>query len=133
MKLKKLLLLALATGPAFGFTAWADTAPAENMAPSLRPTKVVKPVYPDLARLKGIEGTVVLDVLVDASGTVVTAGCQEKDTNPLLLKAAVDAVQKWSFEAKGEALENGYMVVRVPIEFALTPANALDTSNIASR
>jgi protein TonB len=128
MKLKKLLLLALASSPALGFTAWADTVPAENTPLALKPTKIVEPAYPDQARLKGIEGTVMLEVLVDPAGAVIAAGCKEKNTHPLLLKAAVDAVQKWLFEGTGDVA-----VVRVPIQFALTRADALDTSRIAAR
>ena len=55
----------------------------------------VVPVYPDLARRAQIHGTVRV-------GVVVTPGGKAKFTqviggNPLLAKAAVDAIEKWKW------------------------------------
>jgi TonB family protein len=55
----------------------------------------VAPVYPDLARRAQIHGTVRVGVVVAPSGkaklTQVIGG------NPLLAKAAVDAIEKWKW------------------------------------
>lgn len=56
----------------------------------------VAPVYPELARKMGLTGTVKLQVLVSANGSV-------KDTkviggHPILVTSAVEAVKKWKFE-----------------------------------
>jgi TonB family protein len=55
----------------------------------------VVPVYPDLARRAQIHGTVRVGVVVAPSGkaklTQVIGG------NPLLAKAAVDAIEKWKW------------------------------------
>ena len=55
----------------------------------------VVPVYPDLARRAQIRGTVRVGVVVTPSGkakfTQVIGG------NPLLAKAAVDAIEKWKW------------------------------------
>ena len=56
----------------------------------------VEPTYPEIARRMGLTGTVKLQVVVAANGTV-------KETKPLgghpiLINAAVDAVKKWKFE-----------------------------------
>jgi len=55
----------------------------------------VVPVYPDLARRAQIHGTVRVGVVVTPSGkakfTQVIGG------NPLLAKAAVDAIEKWKW------------------------------------
>src|SRR3979490_270171 len=55
----------------------------------------VAPVYPDLARRAQIHGTVRVGVVVTPSGkakfTQVIGG------NPLLAKAAVDAIEKWKW------------------------------------
>jgi len=55
----------------------------------------VVPIYPDLARRAQIHGTVRVGVVVAPSGkakfTQVIGG------NPLLAKAAVDAIEKWKW------------------------------------
>lgn len=55
----------------------------------------VAPVYPDLARRAQIHGTVRVGVMVTPSGkakfTQVIGG------NPLLAKAAIDAIEKWKW------------------------------------
>jgi TonB family protein len=55
----------------------------------------VVPLYPDLARKMQIRGTVRVEVVVAPSGkakfTQVIGG------NPLLAKAAVDAIEKWKW------------------------------------
>jgi TonB family protein len=56
----------------------------------------VAPMYPEIARKMGLTGTVKLQVIVAANGTI-------KDTkviggHPILVNAAVDAVKKWRFE-----------------------------------
>jgi len=56
----------------------------------------IEPTYPEIARKMGLTGTVRLQVVVAANGTV-------KETkviggHPILVNAAVDAVKKWRFE-----------------------------------
>ena len=62
-------------------------------------TKVAA-VYPALAKRMNITGTVKIEVLVAANGTVKTA--KVLGGHPLLANAAVDAVRQWSFEAASE-------------------------------
>ena len=56
----------------------------------------VAPVYPDLARKMNITGTVKIQVVVAANGTVKDA--KVIGGHPLLANAALDAVKKWKFE-----------------------------------
>ena len=60
-----------------------------------RKTVDVAPRYPALARESHVEGTVILDVIIDERG-VVTATRVLKSVL-LLDQAAVDAVQQWKF------------------------------------
>jgi TonB family protein len=58
----------------------------------------VTPTYPEMARRMGLTGTVRLQVVVAANGTV-------KETkviggHPILVNAAVEAVKKWRFEPR---------------------------------
>src|SRR5437660_10112253 len=57
-------------------------------------------VYPAVAKRMNITGTVKIEVLVAANGTVKTA--KVLGGHPLLANAAVDAVRKWRFEAASE-------------------------------
>jgi TonB family protein len=53
------------------------------------------PVYPDLARRAQIRGTVRVGVVVAPSGKVKFT--QVIGGNPLLARAAVDAIEKWKW------------------------------------
>jgi TonB family protein len=55
----------------------------------------VVPVYPDLARRAQIHGTVRVGVVVAPNGK--TKFTQVIGGNPLLAKAAVDAIEKWKW------------------------------------
>lgn len=57
----------------------------------------VAPVYPDVARQAGIEGDVVLRVYVSSAGQV--SGLKVLEGPPILARAAVQAVQKWQYQA----------------------------------
>ena len=61
------------------------------------PEKVVNvvPVYPPLARAAHVEGVVILETVIDASGNVTSARVLRG--YPMLDQAALDAVQQWKF------------------------------------
>ena len=62
----------------------------------------VQAVYPELARKMNISGTVKVEVVVAANGTVKDA--KVVGGHPVLANAALDAVRKWRFEpAPGES------------------------------
>jgi periplasmic protein TonB len=58
-------------------------------------TAYVAPVYPDLARIAGVRGVVVLDCTIDPSGRVVDI--RVLGGHPLLTEAAVSAVRQWRY------------------------------------
>jgi len=58
----------------------------------------VAPSYPELALRTNIHGAVKLVVLVSSDGRVKRT--EIVGGNPVLAQAAVDAVQKWKFEAR---------------------------------
>jgi TonB family protein len=57
----------------------------------------VAPIYPEVARQAGVEGDVVLRVYVSSSGRVT--GLKVLDGPPILARAAVEAVQRWQYQA----------------------------------
>jgi TonB family protein len=69
-------------------------------APELKLERRVEPEYPPLAKAAGIEGRVVLDVTVDADGTV--SDIKVVGGHPLLVKAALDAVRQWKYAASAQ-------------------------------
>jgi TonB family protein len=60
--------------------------------------KRVTPKYPRFAKAARIEGTVVVEILLDGKGKVVTA-CAATG-HPLLKDAAVKAVLQWKFKTR---------------------------------
>lgn len=130
MKLKFLSIF-LVTLP-FGFNA-----SAESEGPATRPdqpsiAKSVAPEYPASARLRGIEGRVTIDCIVDAQGKVLAVGSVDKE-HPELVSAALAAVQQWEFTPPTGRDETPFLV-RVPINFELEPnVQTINTMNIAAR
>jgi protein TonB len=65
-----------------------------------------KPHYPREAQEKGIQGDVLLQATIDTKGNLANLKAVQGD--PILVKAAVDAVKKWKyrpFVLKGEPVE----------------------------
>ncbi len=90
--------------------------PAHAAGASGQPTviKEVPPEYPPIALAARVQGIIVLDVDVDASGKVAAA--RVKRGIPLLDQAARDAVRQWEFapaRIKGQAMP-ATVVVQVP-------------------
>jgi protein TonB len=82
-----------------------------------RKTVDVAPRYPALARETRVEGTVILDVIIDERGTV--ASTRVLKSVALLDQAAIDAVQQWKFtpaRLNGEAIP---IVMTVTVTFRL--------------
>jgi periplasmic protein TonB len=95
------------------------TAPAPNSFPSANGYLLerVEPQYPEAARQQHIQGPVVLNVLVRPSGRVGETSVISGD--PLLAKAATDAVRQWRFnphQLDGKAVE---FETRITVNFAL--------------
>jgi TonB family protein len=75
-------------------------------------TNRVVPRYPPLARTMNLKGTVKIEALVLANGTVKTV--ELKGGHPVLAQAAENAIRKWRWEpATHESHE--------PIEFHFDP------------
>jgi protein TonB len=80
-----------------------------------RPLRVTKPVYPQEAFVKKVEGTVVIEIVIDASGQVARARIVQ--SIPLLDRAALACVREWLFQP---ALKQGHPVATVamaPVSF----------------
>lgn len=77
------------------------------------------PDYPRVARRRGYEGTVVLEVLVDEAGRVEEVKLAESSGHGALDRAAQRSVQRWKFVAGRRGEQSAKMWVRVPVRFEL--------------
>ena len=77
------------------------------------------PKYPRIARIRGYQGDVMLDVLVNKNGTVGDLKVIKSSGYPLLDRAAKSSVKNWLFEPGMVGKEKVKMWVRVPIRFEL--------------
>jgi protein TonB len=91
--------------------------PAANCDRPPRPIRQTRPRYPQEAFIKKIQGTVVLEILINVDGRVSHA--RVLHSIPLLDEAAVATVQEWLFEP---AMKNGRPVAtlaQAPIRFTV--------------
>jgi len=99
--------------PAHGTTRPEATVPADVMQKLI--THRVDPEYPAAARLKNLQGVIVLDVVVGQDGSVVDV--RALNGPDVLARAAMDALRWWRFEPYRQ---NGQPVVvetTVAVEF----------------
>ena len=88
-----------------------DTPPA--------PKHWSKPKYPETAKKAGIEGMVVLKILVGTDGSVVDVQVL-KSAHPALDEAASDAARKWTFSPAKLVDEPVKTWVSFPVRFSLS-------------
>jgi periplasmic protein TonB len=102
--------------------------PAQGQTPVEKPAlleavplyrKNPPPRYPRLARRRGYQGVVVLDVLVDREGRVRDLQIATSSGHRSLDRAALASVKGWSFEPGRRGSNPVKMWVRVPIRFQL--------------
>ena len=81
------------TGSGTGSGVGSNTAPPTS--PSI--LSAPDPKYPESARRANIEGTVGVELVIGAQGSVTSAWVAESSGNAALDQAAVDAVYRWRF------------------------------------
>jgi protein TonB len=82
-----------------------------------RPIKITRPQYPTEAFVKKIEGTVLVEILIDINGTVVRA--KVRQSIPALDAAALQTVYQWKFSP---AIKRGRPVATIalaPVSFRI--------------
>lgn len=103
--------------------AWYGT-PIDAAVMASKRNHYVAPVYPDLARANHTEGTVVLHANIDTEGKVV--GLQTVSGNPLLIRAALEAVSQWRYESTTINGQRVNVDTTITITFALTGPPSAD-------
>ena len=76
------------------------------------------PEYPEAARIKNLQGTVVVEALVDENGKVFAADVVQA-VHRTLDQAAVEAVSNWTFEPAMKDGKAVMKVVQIPVAFNL--------------
>ncbi len=77
------------------------------------------PKYPRLARRRGMEGVVILEVFVDVLGRAKELRIFNSSGHSVLDKAALKAVRRWKFSPGSAAGLSREMRVKVPVRFQL--------------
>lgn len=115
------LRLPLATFPALLPRLNKPMNQAANAPPAfpLQPTKVVQPEYPNAAKLRHIEGDVLLELEVDSGGNVQKV--RTLSGNSILKDAAEDAVWQWHFPPSRGNQSAVPAVTQVRLNFRLNP------------
>ena len=78
------------------------------------------PPYPLIARKKGFEGKLILEVLVNEDGSVKSTNIRESSGYEILDTVSKETVEKWTFipaKKMGQAVKDN---IQVPIKFVLT-------------
>ena len=101
--------------------ATAGQPPRVRVGGAIQPPKKikdVKPVYPEDAKSAGVQGVVVLEIVIGTNGTVIET--QVVRSVPLLDKAAADAVALWEYTPTLLNGEPAEVVMNVTINFTLS-------------
>ncbi len=97
----------------------SDLTSVRQAAVPPRVTHRVMPEYPESARLRGIEGQVVIEAVIARDGSV-EPGVKVVQSIPALDEAAVEAFKKWRFsparDAQGRPLR---VILQAPVRFVL--------------
>jgi protein TonB len=98
--------------PTYSFSASIrEAVPAYRANPS--------PEYPAIARRRGYEGTVLVEVLVNRDGRVEDLRLSQSSGYPVLDQAAMNSMRGWLFEPATINDKKVEMWVKVPVRFHL--------------
>ena len=98
-----------------------------SRAPEARPgrrlpeyKRTSPPIYPRLAKKRGFQGVVILEILVNRRGSVEKINISESSGHRLLDDAAVTAAKKWRFTPGFDGTQSIKMWIKAPVHFKLT-------------
>jgi protein TonB len=89
---------------------------------SIDPSKLIRsvtPVYPRLAVITRVQGSVVLEAVITREGAVDSQRIRVVSGHPMLVPAAVEAVEQWRYKPtilNGEAVE---VLATITVNFTL--------------
>jgi protein TonB len=77
----------------------------------------VRPVYPDIARSARVEGTIIMEAVLDTNGRVTLLRVLK--SVPLLEQAAVDAVRQWRYTPSSYGGHAVSVLMTITVRFTL--------------
>jgi protein TonB len=106
--------------PVLSLSTAPGPEPADTQSPGITPTYTPEPEYPRMARRLGLEGKVLLHVLMALNGIPEEVTVISSSGHPLLDKAAMRAISSWRFSVNLPA-ENIHEPpsIDIPIRFKL--------------
>jgi periplasmic protein TonB len=100
-----------------GMLGGTGTGPVMDYDQGPRPIKLTKPVYPQEAFVKKIEGSVLVEILIDSQGRVVRARVIQ--SVPLLDAAALQCVYQWVFQPAVKRGRPVPTIAHAPVNFRI--------------
>jgi TonB family protein len=97
--------------------AVSPSAPVTDAYPLYREN--VPPLYPELARIRGYEGIVLVYAEILPDGRVGNLKIRKSSGYAILDKSALDAVKPWKFEPAKKSGKPSAVWVELPIKFVL--------------
>lgn len=105
-------------GGVLGGVPWGTgTGPVADFDTGPRPLRQTRPTYPQEAFVKRVEGTVVVEILIDASGRVTPVRVLR--SIPLLDEAARVTVTQWLFQPATKRGRPVATFARAPVTFTI--------------
>ncbi len=77
------------------------------------------PVYPELARKRGWEGTVLLEAHISEKGTVSKISVSKSSGSKILDDSALESIKKWKFSPARLGAVSFSSRIRIPVKFVL--------------
>lgn len=96
-------------------TSQETATKADREHPHFAPT----PQYPRLARLRGLEGEVVIQLAVNSKGVPIKTKLVRSSGHPVLDQAALEGLKKWRFEKSTEISQTIAFTTRKTVKFQL--------------
>lgn len=88
-----------------------------NLPVSPRKIVDVRPLYPDLARSARVEGTIIMEAVLDVSGRVTQVRLLK--SVPLLDQTAIDAVRRWRYTPSSYGGHAVSVLMTITVRFTL--------------
>lgn len=110
-------------GPATRESLRDSTADRKGVRKPVRPIRTDRPPYPQIARKRGWEGTVVLRLTVNREGTVERVNTHKSSGFPDLDESAAQAVKTWRFSPAKDGEFPISATVDLPVRFDLDEYN----------
>jgi protein TonB len=100
-----------------GVLGGTGTGPVMDYDAPPKPIRITKPLYPQEAFVKKIEGVVTVEILIDSTGRVVRARILQ--SVPMLDAAALQCVYQWLFEPAVKRGRPVPTIARAPVTFTI--------------